>query len=310
MTLNDEEGIAATLMNSGRYTEAEGFFRTVRDGFGSVYGPNNLHTLNASQGFALDEYEIGRYADARKEFEQILATLTANPLQNNAFQSEVALNYGLVLADLGDLQDAENQIDTAHRALAEKFGATFAGATEGLADLGYVHALQGKLDIAEQELRQALANKTASKDDDLANELAWLSDVRRRRGSTDDALSLAQRARDAATTLYGERSRQAARAHFALGMALLATHANDRALTELRASLDSFTRIVPPDGMHPSSSGPRLELGRLLASDPTHAAEASTLLASAVRLRTDTYGSEHPLTLEAREALAKVSASR
>lgn len=310
MTLNDEEGIAATLMNSGRYTEAEGYFRTARDGFGSVYGPNNLHTLNASQGFALDEYDIGRYADARKEFEQILATLTASPLQNNAFQSEVALNYGLVLADLGELQAAEIQIDAAQRALAEKFGPTFAGATEGLADLGYVHALQGKLDVAEQELTQAIANKNASKDDDLANELAWLSDVRRRRGSAADALSFAQRARDAAAALYGERSREAARAHYALGMALLAMHENDRAQSELRASLDSFALIVPPDGMHPLSSGPRLELGRLLASDPAHAPQASKLLASALRLRTDIYGADHPLTLEARDALAKIATRR
>jgi serine/threonine-protein kinase len=310
MTLNDEEGIAATLMNSGHYTEAEGFLRIVRDGFDSVYGPNNLHTLNAAQGFALDQYDIGRYADARKEFERILASLTANPLQNAAFQNEVALNYGLVLADLGDLQDAESQIDAAHRALAEKFGPTFAGATEGLADLGYVHALQGKLDVAEQELTQALANKNANKDDDDANELAWLSDVRRRRGSADDALLFAQRARDAATTLYGERSREAARAHYALGMALLAAHEKASARAELRASLASFAQIVPPDGMHPLSSGPRLELGRLLASDPAHAAEASGLLAAAVKLRTDVYGADNPLTLEASDALANLAPTR
>jgi serine/threonine protein kinase/tetratricopeptide (TPR) repeat protein len=310
MTLNDEEGIAASLLNEGRYSEAADYFHRIYDGFFGIYGPNNLHTLNASQGLALAEYESGKYAEARAEFERILAALQANPIQNAAFPYEIMMNYGLVLADLGDLQNAEKNIDTAHAALTEKMGATFAGTTEALADLGYVHSLQDKLDVAEQELKQAIASKTESKDDDTSTELAWLSDVERRRGSIDEARSLAQHAHDQAIGLYGERSRQAARAHYALAMALLDAHENDRAQTELRASLDSFKQIAPPDGMHPLSSGPRLELGRLLAADSAHAAEAAQLLESAVRLRTSTYGAQHPLTLQARDALAKITANR
>ena len=310
MTLNDEEGIAATLLNDGRYTEAEEYFHRICDGFANVYGPNSLHTLNASQGLALDEYESGRYADARAEFERILATLQANPIQNAAFPYEVMMNYGLVLADLDDLQNAEKNIDTAHAALAEKMGATFAGTTEALADLGYVHSLQDKLDVADQELKQAIANKTESKDDDTSTELSWLSDVERRRGSLDEARTLAQHARDQAIGLYGERSRQAARAHYALAMALLDAHENDRAQTELRASLDSFAQITPPDGMHPLSSGPRLELGRLLSADAAHSKEAARWLQSAVQLRASTYGAQHPLTLQARDVLEKVAANR
>ena len=310
MTLNDEEGIAATLLNEGEYAEATDYFRRIRDGFTGIYGPNSLHTLNSSQGLALAEYESGRYADARAEFEGILATLQANPLQNAAFPYEIMMNYGLVLADLGDLQNAEKNIDTAHNGLAEKMGPTFAGTTEALADLGYVHSLQDKLDAADQELKQAIANKTESKDDDTSTELAWLSDVERRRGSLDDARPLAQRARDQAVKLYGEHSHQAARAHYALAMTLLDAHENERAQTELRASLDSFKQIAPPDGMHPLSSGPRLELGRLLAADAAHASEATQWLESAVQLRTSTYGAQHPLTLQARDALAKITANR
>jgi tetratricopeptide (TPR) repeat protein len=216
----------------------------------------------------------------------------------------------LVLADLDDLQNAEKNIDASHAALTEKMGATFAGTTEALADLGYVHSLQGKLDVANQELKQAIANKTGSKDDDTSTELAWLSDVERRRGSLDEARSLAQRARDEAIKIYGERSRQAARAHYALAMALVDAHENERAQTELRASLDSFAQIAPPDGMHPLSSGPRLELGRLLAADSAHAAEAVRWLESAVQLRTRTYGAQHRLTVEARDVLAKTTVSR
>jgi hypothetical protein len=62
--------------------------------------------------------------------------------------------------------------------------------------------------------------------------------------------------------------------------------------------------------MHPLSSGPRLELGRLLAADSAHAAEAVRWLESAVQLRTRTYGAQHRLTVEARDVLAKTTVSR
>ena len=305
LTLIDCNGLATALYAGGRYAEAVEFFEKSRDGFGRVYGAGTLRALHAAEGLALVEYEAGRYADARRDFEQILAALKEHPLQNGAFQPEVEMNYALLLVDLGDADTAEPLITAARDTLAQKMGANFAGVAEATADLGYAHLAQNRLDAAEQELRQAIASKTGNKDDDIATELTQLSHVRRLRGVADEAVTLAQQARDNAVKLYAERSRQAARAHYALGLAFLAAQRNEQAQAELRASLASFALIAPPDGMHPYSAGVRLALGRMLAMQRGHAAEGIAFMRQAVTLREQTFGADHALTREARDALAQ-----
>ena len=307
MVLLDYEGIGSALLSGGHYVEAVEFFQKSRDGYARVYGPNNIRTLNGAEGLALTEFEAGLYPDSRRDFEQILAALKDNPIQNNEFPNEVKFNYGVVLADLGDLAGAEQQIAAARDALVQRFGDKFAAVVEATSDLGYVHGLQGKLELAEQELRQAIAEKSDSHDEDTSTELMRLSDVRRQRGDVDDAITLGQNARDNALKVYGEHSRQAARGHYYLALALLAAPRDADAQAELRASLQSFALIVPPDGLHPFSAGPRLVLGKLLATQPAHSAEGLGFLRQAVKLREQTFGSEHPLSVEARVALAQAT---
>jgi len=86
---------------------------------------------------------------------------------------------------------------------------------------------------------------------------------------------------------------------------LLDAQRADDAQTELRASLQAFASIAPPDGLHPFSAGPRLALGKLLAAQQPHSVEALKLLHEAVKLREQTYGSEDPLSAEARAILAQ-----
>jgi eukaryotic-like serine/threonine-protein kinase len=310
MTLTDCNGIATALFSAGKYAEAVEYFHKSRDGYAHVFGANTLRALHAGEGLALVEYEAGRYADSRRDFEQILAALKESPLQNNEFEDEVSFNFGVVLADLGDTDGADRQIAGAHDELVKSRGAKFNSTVEALSDLAYVHTLQGKLELAEQELREVLADKDESHDDDLSTELMRLSDVRRLRGDADDAVALGQRACDNAFKLYGERSRQSARAHYYFGLALLAAHRDDEARKQMRASLQSFVLIVPPDGLHPFSAGPRLALGTLLARRQKDSAEALTLLRQALKLRTENFGSDHALTVAARTALAQVEASR
>jgi eukaryotic-like serine/threonine-protein kinase len=310
LTLIDCNGMATALYAGGRYAEAAEFFQRSRDGFTRVYGAGNLRALHAAEGLALVEYEAGRYADARRDFEQILASLKEHPLQNNAFEPEVQMNYALLLVDLGNADTAEPLIAGARDALTQRMGASFAGVTEAIADLGYVHLAQGRLEAAEQELRQAIASKTENKDEDIATELTQLSHVRRLLGATDEAVTLAQQAHENAVKLFGERSRQAARAHYALGLALLTARRSEQAQMQLRASLASFALIAPPDGMHPYSAGVRLALGAMLAAQHEHAAEGVTLLRQAVTLRERTFGADHALTREARLALAQAQTPR
>lgn len=310
LVLIDYDGIATALFAGGRYAQAVEFFHKSRDAYTHVFGPNALRTLHAAEGLALVEYEAGLYADSRREFEQILAALKENPVQSNEFESEVMLNSGALLTDLGDTDTAGQRIVAARDAFTQRYGAKFAGVTEALSDLGYVHTAQGKLEVAEQELRQAIADKAESHDEDVSTDLTRLSDVRRLRGDVDEAMSFGQRARDNALKLFGERSRQAARAHYALGLAVLAAHHDDQAQAELRASLQSFVLIAPPEGLHPFSAGPRLALGKLLASQPGHTAEALALLRQALQLRTENFGIDHPLTIEARTALTQAESKK
>ncbi len=306
--LMDTDGIATALYADGRYAEAVGYFRKSRDAHARIFGTATLGTLHATEGLALVEHEAGLYTDARRDFEAILATLKSHPLQGAEFQDEVMLNFGVLLADSGDLDAAERNITTARDEFGKIYGTTFAGVTEAVSDLGFVHATQARLPLAEEELRQALAARAASHDNDVSMDLAHLSDVLRLRGDIDNAVKLGRSASDNALSVYGERSRQAARAHYYYGLALASAHRNNEAQAQMRASLHSFTLIVPPDGMHPFSSGPRLALGTMLAAESGHSAEAVLLLRQALKLRTDTFGSDHQLTVEARNALAKAQA--
>jgi eukaryotic-like serine/threonine-protein kinase len=307
LTLRDVNGVAAALFAGGRYAEAVQYFSRSRDGYQRLYGDSDVRTLHSQEGLALVEREAGLYAESKRDFEQILAALKEHPPQNNRFEIEVTGNYSMLLAELGDLDDAQSRAESVHEAFDKLLGATAGETIEAIGDLGYVHALNGQLESARQELQQAIDGKRKAHDDDVALELGWLADVERLRGDSTAAVALAQQARDVSVKLYGERSGQAARAHYALGLALVAAQ-RDGAEAELRASLKSFALIAPPDGMHPSSAGPRLALGKLLgARGEPRRADARALLRQALELRTATYGEGHPLTIEARTALAALS---
>lgn len=78
--------------------------------------------------------------------------------------------------------------------------------------------------------------------------------------------------------------------------------------TELRASLDAFRALLPPDGAHPFSAASKLALGKLLVADPARRSEGIDLLRDSAALRERFLGSEDPRTREARTLLAKVEA--
>jgi len=304
LTLRDCNGVATALYAGGRYLDAIAYFQKSRDGFARLYGATDVRALHAREGLALVEYEAGRYRDSRADFESILAALKDNPPQNNEFEHEVRMNYGLLLADLGDLTAAQAQVASAQAAILQKFGPKSAHSTEAIGDTGYVESLRGNLETAEQDLRQSIAQKTESHDEDVSTELARLSEVRRRRGDLAEAVTLGEQSRDNALKIFGERSRQAAFAHYYLAAALLAARRDEPAERELRASLKSFSLIAPPDGLHPFSASARLELGKLLLLTGGHAAEAMALLQQSLKLRSENFGGEHPLTVEVRNVLA------
>src|SRR5262249_53819657 len=129
-------------------------------------------------------------------------------------------------------------------------------------NLGYVHGLQGKLELAESELRDVLARDQAAAIKDQVWELNRLGDVRRRRGDWNEAIDLHRRALQQSMALFAPNARQTALSHYHLGMALADAGQKEEAAAELRAALASWRALLPPDGAHPFSASARLALGR------------------------------------------------
>lgn len=309
-SLMDGENVGVALFNVGRYDEARVFFKQTIDGFKRAYGDAHERTLGAEEGMGVIEYETGDYAAARSRFERILAAFTTNGGNDSPIAIDTRQNLGSVLAESGALEQAEAAL-VAARDITEKSGGVQSPVFISIMnELGYLHTLQGKLETAEQELRAAIARKQVIKDEDTSIELARLSEVLRLRGDNEQAVKLAQQARDIAVRLYGERSRPAAWTHAYFGIALHAAKRDSEAEPELRAALKSFAMIVPPDGMHPFSATTRLVLAQILAPTPAHREEAAALMRESLKLRTDTFGANNPVTIEAHAALTALAASQ
>jgi eukaryotic-like serine/threonine-protein kinase len=306
----DGINVGVALFNVGRYDEAKVLFKQSIDGYKKIYGAAHERTLGAEEGMGVIEYETGDYAAARSRFERILATYAAKAASDAPTAIETRQNLGSVLAESGALEQAETAL-VATRDVIERPGAVQSALTVSIMnELGYLHTLQGKLESAEHELREAITRKQAIKDEDTSIELARLSEVLRLRGDNEQAIALAQQARDIAVKLYGERSRPAAWTHAYFGLALHAANRDDEAERELRAALKSFALIVPPDGMHPFSATARLALAQILAPVPAHHEEAAALMRQALKLRTDTFGANNAATIEARAALTALTTAQ
>jgi len=108
--------------------------------------------------------------------------------------------------------------------------------------------------------------------------------------------------------LFSPNARQTALSHYFLGMALIDGAQAGEAEAELRASLDPFRTLLPPDGAHPFSAASKLALGKLLVADPARRSEGIALLRDSAALRERFLGGDDPRTREVRTLLAKVDA--
>jgi predicted negative regulator of RcsB-dependent stress response len=307
-TLNTEQLLGSTLNRLARFDEAHPHLLAAVDISRRVFGDSLNQTLGAEEMLALNESEAGHCREAAERLQRVLGVaLARNPPDENQL-AEIRLNYAEQIMDLGQIDQAESLLMQTRDYLRHQPGSQVQELAETLSVLGYVHFLGGKFEEAESEQREALALLNSVHDSDIVFELARLSQVLVERGHIDEAVTLAEQARDSAVKISGANSHPAAYAHYSHAQALIAAQRMGQAETELRAALKSYSTLVPPDGLHPLSAGARLALGQLLATRADGRDEGLRLVKQTVALREQFLGADDMRTRQARDALTKLQA--
>ena len=303
-TIVTERLLGTSLNYLSQFEQAQPYLEAAFDASRRVFGEASGRTLRDEEMLAVNEIDWGRIAQARKHLTQMLALAEASVPRDESVLAEIRLNYGEFNTDLGRIDLAEPAL-VAVRDFLRQNGGDEGELAETLNGLGKLHLYAGKLDAAESELREALVSLGNAHIDDTAAVLARLSRVRLLRGDIAGAQDLGLQARDNALKISGEKSQTTAAAHGSYGLALSAAGQATQAQAELRASLHSYTLLLPPDGLHLFSAETRLALGSLLADRAETRDEALRLLNQAVALREEFLGADHAYTKDARAALIK-----
>jgi eukaryotic-like serine/threonine-protein kinase len=307
----DLQTLALVLMRMRRYKEAA---ESVEQGLTiAKANMSERHPFVAKLLFASAEAhaELGHYAQARQRYEQVVDIQRETLSAGDVSLSDSLDSLGFLLADSGELVAGEQALIEARDIRAKRFAA---GDPERIwvvwvdSELAHVHSLQGKLEQAETELRQALAAYEKSPSDNSATARAWLGDVRRQRGDLVEALALERAALDQLLVAGDSQSSSVATARYYLGLTLLASAQIDEAQAVLRQSLQYYQRIVDY-GEHPRAATIRLALGRALAQRDATRPEALLVLADALRLHLKFFGADDPRTKAAVLALAQIGSS-
>jgi len=291
-------GAAYGLM--GRYAEAKPYLQEAFDLAKREFGENGARALRIGEILGVDEFESGDVRGAEAHFAQLIALGETHVPLDEAVLSELRLNYAETLISLGRYEPAEPLLMRVRDYLAEHDGSDPAERSENLSELGELHRLTGRFELAEREQREALAILAAAKMDYSAPINARLCRVLHDRGQRDAALQAGQEAAANAIKIAGERAHDTALAHYAYGLALEAAGREHEAEQALRAALHSYALLLPPDGLHVSSAEVRLSLADLLALHPEQNAEAERLIEQAVQLRSAVFGPDDARTREAR----------
>jgi serine/threonine-protein kinase len=302
----DRQNLTLALRNLGRYEEALEQCRANIDIVEKILGPQHPDLSRALFTLGTTLYHMARYEEAEKVLRRSVAVARAS-VGDHPTTATALNNLGLVLMDWHGLDEAEEVYREALRIATSQLGPNHNSALITASNLGYVHGRQGKLELAESELRDVLARDRAAGIKDEVWELNRLGDVRRQRGDWQEAVGLHRLALQQSIALFAPNARQTALSHYYLGLALIDGGDSAAAASELRAALAAYRALLPPDGAHPFSASARLALGRLLAAQPDGREEGAGLIREAVALRERFLGADDPRTLEARQGLASLA---
>ena len=298
----DRQDLTLALRNLGRYDEALVQARETLAVEEKILGAQHPDISRALFSLGATLYHMAQYEEAERVLRRGVAVARSS-LGDSATTATALNNLGLVLMDWHGVDEAEQVFSEALHIYNALAGSNHNNALIVASNLAYVHALQGKLDVAERELRDVLADDRSTGIRDQVWELNRLGEVLRQRGEARAAIDLHRQALQQANALFASNSRQVALSHMDLGTALAAAGETDEAIAELGRALDAFRALLPPDGAHPWAASARLALGRLLIERPERRAEGLRLLAEAAGLREKFLGAADPRTFEARTAL-------
>jgi serine/threonine-protein kinase len=301
----DRQNLTLALRNLGRYEEALEQARASVAIDEQILGPQHPDLSRALFTLGTTLYHMAHYEEAESVLRRGVSVARAS-LGDHPTTATALNNLGLVLMDWHGLDEAEQVYGEALRIATAQLGPRHNGTLIMASNLGYVHGRQGKLNLAERELRDVLARDREAGIKDQVWELNRLGDVRRQLGDWQEAMTLHREALQESNALFSPNARQTALSHYFLGLALIDGARPGEAETELRASLDAFRALLPPDGAHPFSAASKLALGKLLVADPARRSEGIELLRDSAALRERFLGSDDPRTREARTLLAKV----
>ncbi len=303
----DRQNLTLALRNLGRYDEALEQARASVAIDEQILGPQHPDLSRALFTLGTTLYHMAHYEEAESVLRRGVSVARAS-LGDHPTTATALNNLGLVLMDWHGLDEAEQVYTEALRIATAQLGPRHNGTLIMASNLGYVHGRQGKLELAERELRDVLARDREAAIKDQVWELNRLGDVRRQLGDWQEAMTLHREALKESIALFSPNARQTALSHYFLGLALIDAGQRSAAEAELRASLDAFRALLPPDGAHPFSAASMLALGKLLVADPARRSEGISLLRDSAALRERFLGSDDPRTLEAQALLAKVDA--
>jgi serine/threonine protein kinase len=299
----DYRRLAATLINTGEYTEAIAAAASAASLAERLYGAKNIAAVSEKTFLGTLNMVAGNYAAAKALYSEAL------PVQRELLgddHPEVARSM-VSLANMeiasGEFAAAEQLAAQAYAANLKQHGADFDGTILALASLAEAHGGGGKLDLAEKEFRETIQRQDATDRVPHTNEDMHLADVLRMKGDLAHAEVLAASTVKLAVATYGERSRQAAGAHSIYGLVLRDQAKQHDAEAELRASIGSYRAMLPPDGLHPLSATPRMALGQLLMQRADSRAEGIAHLRTALELRERVAGPDNRLANQTRKAL-------
>ncbi len=297
--------IGNALQNESRYAEAAEMAKQAWTTRQKVLGPNHPKTMDSQRSLGLSYFHLGLYAQARVALEQVIAAQRANLGNEHPAVAGTEINLGLTLTELREMDAAERVLNESIAIFQKKYGRDYDGVHIALGNLAALHLLQGKLDLAENELTEVrLQDNKKPPGLDAFFTGNRIGELKRLRGDAKGAIEEDRAALEVAEKLNGDDNRYAALAHHYLGLALRDSGDERAAEKELRAALVSFAGYIPK-AEHPLAAATRYELGLLLTKHDDTRAEGIRLLTDALDLRERFLGKDEPRTQQARAALVQ-----
>jgi tetratricopeptide (TPR) repeat protein len=272
-----------------------------------VLGAEHPRTLIIQMQTGTILFHLGRYAQARELQERVLASQRRVLGADSPYVAGTLSQLGLTLTEQRDLDAAEHAFSEGMAISEKNFGPTWGDIDVARGYLGYVHLLQGKLALAEQELSATEAADHKREKRDSTSNCYRLGELARLRGDNAQARQWTERALKAALESRGENSEQAALAHHYLGLVLRDSGDAAAAEKQWRAALASYASYIPK-AEHPLAATTRYELGLSLIERDDTRAEGLRLITEALDLREKFLGKDEPRTRQARDALAQATA--